>query len=358
MIRIALALLLAAASPALAQSVNPHVTALEAKLAALPQPTVVFVTGPAGDHAAAAGMADPATGRRLTADTPMRIASNTKTFVAATVLRLWEQGKIDLDAPIGPLISPALDAKLRGDGYDTARITVRHLLSHSGGLYDHGSDKRFEEAMHKDPAHKWTRETQIGLLVEWSDPLSAPGTAFSYSDDDYILLGDMIERITGKSLAAAVREQLKLDTLGLTSTYWEVYEQPRRGAVPRAHQFLGGEDVTAVDASFDLYGGGGIVTSPRDLAHFFKALFEGRIFARPRTLQVMLTEGKHKDADIYRFGIFVRHTPMGDVYWHSGFWGTWAGYSPETGIAVAGMTTHQEGYRAMMPIVSEALTGK
>ncbi|HVJ02676.1 MAG TPA: serine hydrolase domain-containing protein [Sphingomonas sp.] len=362
--RAALVLLCATALPASAQTqteVAPVPAALDAlrtQLAAQPRPTAVFVLGDDGGFGAAAGLADPRTGRRLTVDTPMRIASNTKTFVAATVLRLWEDGRIELDAPIGPLIDSRLDALLRKDGYETAKITVRNLLGHSAGLYDHGSDKRFEEAMHKEPGRRYTRESLIGLLTDWADPQSAPGTEFRYSDDGYILLGDIVERITGKSLAAAVREQLGLDGLGLRSTYWEVYEKPRPGAPERARQFLGETDVTGVDPSLDLFGGGGLVMSPRDLATFMKALFEGRVFKNPRTVEVMLTEGQHRDADKYRFGIFVRHTPAGDIYWHSGFWGTWAGYSPTTGVAVAGMTTRQDGFKAMMPIVNDLFAPK
>lgn len=359
MIKLALAFaLISTPLAAQAQVADPRGEALRAQVAALPHPTAVFVIGAGKEYGTASGKADPASGAALTPDTPMRIASNTKTFVAATVLRLWEQGRIDLDAPIGRLIDPALNAKLIADKYDTATITVRQLLSHSAGLYDHGSDKRYEAAMRGDPGHKWTRDSLIGLMTDYADPQSAPGTEFKYSDDGYILLGDIVERVTGKTLAAAVREQLGLDRLGLRSTWWEVFESPRKGTLPRARQFLGTADVTGVDASFDLYGGGGIVMSPRDLASFFKALFEGRIFAHPRTLQVMLSEGRHKNADTYRFGIFVRHTPGGDVYWHSGFWGTYAAYSPETGIAAAGMTTNQDGYRAMMAIVNIALTAK
>jgi D-alanyl-D-alanine carboxypeptidase len=354
MFRTAIAAALLLAAPASAQDRQ----ALEASIAPLAESTAVFVIGDGSGHGAAKGWADQAGKRPLTVDTPMRIASNTKTFVAATVLRLWEQGGIDLDAPIRPLIAPALDAKLNADGYDTTVITVRHLLSHSAGLYDHGGDPRFEAAMRGDPGHRWTRETLIGLMTEYADPKSAPGVQFSYSDDGYILLGDIVERITGKNLAAAVREQLRLDALGLNSTYWEVFERPRPGAEPRARQFLGTADVTAVDASFDLYGGGGLVMSARDLARFFKALFEGKVFARPQTLGVMLGEGGHKGADTYRFGIFVRHTPRGDIYWHSGFWGTWAGYSPETGTAVVGMTTNQQGFRAMLPVLNAALAAK
>jgi len=355
MIRYALPLLLLA-MPATAQT-DPRSTALAQKLAPLPAPMAMYVTGDGKAFGAAHGLADPTTGRALTADTPMRIASNTKTFVAATVLRLWEQRKIDLDAPIAGLISPALNAILVADKYETGKITVRHLLSHSGGLYDHGNDKRYGELIFSDPSHKWTPETLAGLVTEYADPLSLPGTKFAYADIDYILLGDVIQRITGKNLAAAVREQLKLDKLGLRSTYWEVFEQPRPGAEPRARQFIGDKDVTAVDASFDLYGGGGLVMSARDLAVFFKALFDGKLFANRRTIEVMLTEGTHEKADIYRFGLFVRHTPRGDIYWHAGFWGTYVGYHPESGRVVAAMATNQSGYGAAMKTADAVLTG-
>ncbi|HEX8301409.1 serine hydrolase domain-containing protein [Sphingomonas sp.] len=247
--------LLIVSTPAAVQ-LDPRETALAARLAAEPVPLAVYVIGDGKGYGASAGMADVDAKRRFTSDTPVRVASNTKTFVAATVLRLWEQGRIDLDAPIAGLVTPALDARLKADKYDTVRITVRHLLSHSGGLYDHGNDKRFEEALYNDPKHRWTPDALIGLMTDWGDPLSAPGAEFKYADADYILLGDIIQRITGKTLAAAMREQLKLDKLGLKSLYWEVFEQPRKDAPPRARQYIGEREVTGVDASFDLYGGG------------------------------------------------------------------------------------------------------
>src|SRR3546814_13205009 len=90
----------------------------------------VFITGESVSRrqGAAAGLADADSGQRLTIDTPLRIASNTKMFVAATVLRLWEQKRIDLDAPISPLLTPVLDQLLKADGYATARTTVRQPL--------------------------------------------------------------------------------------------------------------------------------------------------------------------------------------------------------------------------------------
>ena len=139
----------------------------------------MFVTG-AGQALpvnAGIGFADADAKRPMTADTPLRIASNTKTFVAAAALRLWEQGKLDLDSPIGPLLTPVLDAIVRADGYDTAKITLRQLMSHSAGFYDHGADPKYIGPIAKDPAHLWTREEQVRKSMEWGDPVGKPGSA-------------------------------------------------------------------------------------------------------------------------------------------------------------------------------------
>lgn len=337
-------------------SAGPDRATLEAEVRALPRATAIYLTGE--------GVATPfgvATGSigldgTMTVDTPLRIASNTKTFTAAALLRLWETGRLDLDAPIGPLLTPALDALLRADGYDTQAITVREVMSHSAGFYDHGSDSRFVRSIMETPAHQFTREELVSLSMAWADPQSAPGTRFQYSDTGYILLGDIVERLAEKPLGPAVRELLKLDDLGLASTWWEVME-PQPGTAPdRAPQALGDFDATGVHASADLYGGGGLVMSARDLAIFFAALFERRVFDRPETLAEMLRRGPHQRADHYRLGVFVISTADGrDIYWHSGFWGTIVAYDPQAKMAVSGMTTNQDNFLATARVVQHIL---
>ena len=348
-----LAVLLAAGALPFTAIARPEPATLKTALEQQTRPMVVFVTGKAvaKPWGVAEGVADPASDRPVTVDTPFRIASNTKTFVAVTILRLWEQGRIDLDAPISPLITPALDRLLRSDGYDTGTITVRQLLSHSAGLYDHGGDPRYIKTVLADPRHRWTREEQVRLAIDYADPVARPGAEFRYSDTDYILLGDIIERLTGEPLAKVVRRELRFDRLGLKSTWWEIAEPQPKGTEPRAHQFLGSVDATGVDASMDLYGGGGLIMSARDLATFAAALFEGRIFDRPATLREMLWQGPHQGADKYRLGIFVKRAGGRDLYWHSGFWGTVVYYSPDAGVAIAGFTTNQDAARALLALV-------
>lgn len=342
-------------SPAFAQAIGRDT--LQAEVAAAPRPMALFVTGKgvASPFAlSTVGKDGAAATPALGPDTPVRVASNTKTFVAATVLRLWEQGRIDLDAAIGPLMSPRLDELMRNGGYDTGRITVRHLLSHSAGIYDHAQDKRYLPLVLSQPGKHWTREDQVRLAVTWGKPLNPPGTVFNYSDTGYILVGDIIERITGQSLGKAVRTQLQLDRLKLQSTWWELLEDKPRHAPWRARQFIGDAEVTDLDASVDLHGGGGLVMSAKDLAILTAALFEGRLFDRPGTLHEMLWQGPHKGADGYRLGVFVGRANGRDYYWHSGYWGSVAYYVPDTGIAVAGVTNNQDAYHRLVSAVQKA----
>lgn len=357
MLAIAIGMVIATApSASIAMQMGPE--ALTEAVTTLPRPSAIYVTGRGAtqSYGAAVGNTYSDAHELMTVNTPLRIASNTKTFTAATVLRLWETGRIDLDAPIGPLLTPALNALLTTDGYDTQAITVRHLLSHSGGLYDHGGDPRFIEAVRADPGHFWTREELVGLSMAYADRQSAPGTTFQYSDTGYVLLGDIIERLTGENLGVSARKLLRLDRLDLTSSWWELMEPAPVNAAPRAPQRLGALDAADWHASMDLYGGGGLVMSTRDLAVFFAALFEDRIFDRPETLDEMLSQGSHNRADHYRLGIFVSEANGQTFYWHSGFWGTIALYAPSQGVAVAAATVNQDNFLAVRRL-AEAVIG-
>ena len=240
---------------------------------------------------------------KLSGDEGFRIASITKTYVAATVLRLWEHDKIDLEAPITRWLPPSWMQALTKDGYRPEKITVRHLLSHTSGLADHAQSKQFIDTIKADPDIEWSRARDVARLVEWTDPVGKPGEKFAYSDTGYVLLGAIVEEITGQDLPDAVRSQLKLDQLGLKDTYWERYE-PARGRV-RAHQIFEGDDTYAWNPTMDLFGGGGLVATPADIAAFFDALLEGRVFARKDTLERMRSATGLPAGSPYSLGLFT-----------------------------------------------------
>ncbi len=302
------------------------------------------------------GMAAPDT--MLVPAHMFRIASITKSYTAAAVLRLVEQGKLDLSQSLAELIPPSYDTLLRSDGYDTDTITLRQVLNHTAGLFDHAQSPSFINAILETPDKVWTRSEQIEALVAWGDPVGAPGEKYVYSDTGYILLGDIIERTTGSALPLAVRELLKFDTLGLRETVWERGDSVPVSHSMRAHQFLMGNDTYDWDPSIDLYGGGGLVATPRDVARFYNVLMSGKIFDTPQTLALMLSADGTPESSPYRLGIFERGIDGSPVYEHGGFWGTSVFHDPATGITVAGAALKQKDYERLVETIRRFLKSK
>jgi len=136
----------------------------------------------------------------LDPEQPFRIASLTKVFVAAAILRLREKGKLSIEDPISKYISQEHITILKNGGYDPDKITIRHCLTHTSGLYDYaeGGPEYIEEAS-KDPNRRWTRTEQIQFAMDNGKPHAAPGEENHYSDTGYVLLGEVIEQGTEKN---------------------------------------------------------------------------------------------------------------------------------------------------------------
>jgi D-alanyl-D-alanine carboxypeptidase len=296
---------------------------------------------------------------------PVRIASNTKTYVAAAALRLWEDGRLELDAPIERYLPKDLQAILRAGGYRPDAITVRHLLNHTSGLDDHGTD-RYAAAIFADPQHRWTRAEQVRMCVEDGSVQGEPGEVYRYSDTGYVLLGEILEQVSGARLAEAVWGVLERSRLGLEASWFETLEPRPEGVRERAHQLHGEQDVSGFDPSFDLWGGGGIVATMGDLARFMRALFAGDVYRDPATLDEMLREpeGLQRAADAeagslepgaYRMGIWVDEHGGHRLYRHTGYWCTSATYVPDLDLVVTATTNQHESKELLEAIVNGAI---
>lgn len=289
------------------------------------------------DISLAAGFFDRESKRPLDSHHLFRVASVTKTFTAASILRLSEEGKIKLDDPINRYLPKEYNAILEAGGYQPNVITVRHLLTHTSGTHDYATDPQYYAAVLGSPKHRWTRMEQVESAIKWGKPHFAPGKGYHYSDTGYILLGEMIERLSGKSLAAAYRSLLDFKKLGLEETYLETLESAPPGVKELSHPYFGETDMINFDPSFDLYGGGGLVSSVGDLARFYRALFEGRVFRQSSTLQVMLTVPSTNEDSLggaYAMGISRRNIARTVCWGHAGFWGTSAYHCPDVDATI------------------------
>jgi D-alanyl-D-alanine carboxypeptidase len=291
--------------------------------------------------ARARGTADPATGEPLTPQHAVRIASSTKPYVAGTTLVLTGRGALALDTPVIEVVPAAVAELLRAHPHGR-EMTVDHLLQHTSGLVDHTA---FDAFMGQVPGQHWTAIEQLRIGFG-QPPLWAPGTRFSYSDTGYVLLGSVVEHVTGQPLHRAVRDAVGLDRLGLDATWWETFDDPPPG-VARAHQFFEGTDTHDWDPSLDLYGGGGLVATPTDQARYWSALFAGRVHPHLDQQQAPLVPTAAPDGSPFgagdAMGRGMFHVTIGghELWGHGGFWGTREWFFPAAGVAVAVCATHR-----------------
>lgn len=280
----------------------------------------------------------------ITVNHPMRIASNTKTFVAVAVLKLCEESRLDLDASIKKHLLPIHQSLLQQGGYDITAITSRQLLSHTSGLFDYADSSVFMRAFVETPERQWTRTDQLQLAMTEGAPYGEPGEVFRYSDTGYILLGEIIEQITGEALGPALRALINYKNLGLHTTWLESAEPIPEATLALVHQYEGDLDTYNLDASSDIYGGGGLVSTVGDMARFMRGLFSGEVFADLSTLNTMLTPvpAQRGGPDygiwqqvpgLYRLGINAEYGNR--VYSHKGHFGTLAAYVPELDMAIS-----------------------
>jgi D-alanyl-D-alanine carboxypeptidase len=289
------------------------------------------------DSGVAVGVADRRSKAPLTSRHTVRVASIGKSFTALAALRLVELGLIGLDEPLRPrVLGETCWRLLTRHGYSVDAITLHHLLGHVSGLPDYAEqpDGKYVQTILSDPMREWKPEEQVAFALDHYPSTGPPGQQFAYSDTGYLLVGQIIERVTGQPLPKAVRRLADHSRAGLTDTYLELLE-PASSSAPRATQYVGDQDLThGVSATIDLYGGGGQVSSMRDIAHFYRYLGSGEAFASPKTLSTMtapvLAGETHAGLGIFSFDLDGR-TFVG----HSGAWGLLAGYCRDLDLAIA-----------------------
>lgn len=306
-------------------------------------------------------------GMPLRVDDPSRIASVMKVFTAAAIMRLVEDKRLGLDDPVAPFLdADQVDAMHVFDGVNYGRrITIRQLLSHTSGLNSHDECNENTAAVATGPTRHWTPRDQIQMMIDCGDPKFAPGTpgANHYSDTGYVMLGTVLAKVTGRNLAQALRELLPLERVGLDQTWHELLEPAPHASRPRAHQYFSAVDLTSWNPSFDSWGGGGYVSTVRDLTRFTRALFEGRVLKHRRTLELMadwkpIPPDEPTGADGY--GLGLRHYTLDGVgcLGHSGFWSSIMLYCPALDLAFAGTTNqasdehghHTQGFLALATV--------
>jgi D-alanyl-D-alanine carboxypeptidase len=265
-----------------------------------------------------------------------------KTYVAAVALQLVGEGKLRLDEKISTYIGREPWFSRLPNAPD---ITVRMLMNHTSGLVRYELNEKFLRDLTANPDKVWTAAERIAYLLDVPPPFRA-GEGWDYSDTNYIVLGLIVERITGRPLNDEIRGRV-LQPLGLARTVpSDKREIPglAQGYAGPNNPF-GGFDAMIANGRFAVnpqfeWAGGGYASTADDLARWMKLLFEGRAYPDSLVRQAIDGREARQLGQGVRYGLaaIIRQTPLGVTYGHSGFmpgYQTEARYYPGQKFAVA-----------------------
>lgn len=275
------------------------------------------VTDSKGESAGVAvGKGSLEAGQAPPLDGEVRIGSNTKTFVAVVVMQMVQEGKVGLDEPIETYL-PGL---IKGEGIDASRITVRQLLQHTSGLPEHTDYYFSSNAAALENIQHYILARDL-LDVALSKPAAfEPGTQWSYSNTNYIVLGMLIERVSQRPVGEQIDQRI-IKRLGLSHTYFPGNgEKKIRGSHPQGYHINGEgklEDVTEMDASLP-WAAGAMVSTPSELNTFFQAVFDGRLLTQASIDEMKKGVDTGSGGMVYGLGLFGTPLSCGGTSWGHG----------------------------------------
>ena len=318
-----------------------------------------ITTGSGPDVLASSGFADLSTRRPVDPRGHYRIASNTKTFVAAAVLQLVGDGRLGLD--------DSLERYLPGVVPGAEVITLRQLLQHTSGIANyHRALPSGPEAFERDRYRHYPPEELVRLAVGLG-PDFPPGTKWSYSNTGYTLIGMVIDKVTGRSWRDHVRERI-INPLRLKET--SIPDRYPRLPGPHAKGYVqwvpGGPLTDATDHSPSTSNSAGeIISTSKDLSAFVRALLRGDVL-RPDLLAEMKRTVPSGAAEFGDYGLGIARVALscGGEYWShggngagyvsreafapDGSYGVAMGFSGVTGRTMEEMTSHGPAVRAQL----------
>ena len=213
------------------------------------------------------GKADLVSGENIQEYDQVRIADITKTFTATIILQLVDQGVISLDHFLNQIIATNIP--------DADKITIKHLLNMTSGLFDYTKDTSFIATLANNPLKKWAPQELINIAISHT-PYNAPGLKWHYSNTNYIVLGLIIEQIIGISIENVIDERI-FKKYKYTASSFPLFPnfvgEHSNGYFPLGPDSLL-EDITLFDPS-SRWAAGGIVSNLFDLRDWSKRLVTG-----------------------------------------------------------------------------------
>ncbi|MEC0275510.1 serine hydrolase domain-containing protein [Peribacillus frigoritolerans] len=279
----------------------------------------------------AAGVADLRTKKPMKTEFRFRIGSVTKTFTATVLLQLAGENRLNLDDSI----EKWLPGVIQGNGYDSNQITIRQILNHTSGIADYIKSKDFDI---KDTKKSYTAEEFVKMGVSLP-PDFAPGKGWSYSNTGYVLLGILIEKVTGNSYAEEVENRI-IEPLELSNTFLPGNSTVIPGTMhARGYERYDGEsELKDVTYSNPGSSDGDLISTADDLNKFFSYLLSGKLLKEQQLKQMLTTVPTGMEGvDGYGLGIYETKLPNHVSIW--GHTGGVPGFSTFAGGTLGGKHT-------------------
>ena len=285
-----------------------------------------------GAWSIATGLGDVTNATPIHLDDHFRIASVTKTFVATVALQLVDEGKLSLDDTLGQYV----EGIPNGD-----EITLRQILGMTAGIYNFIYDPVVSVDYDQNPLLPFAPEQAIEIVRKHGQADFPPGEQFVYSDSNYILLGVIIEQVTGRTVAEEVTERI-IVSLGLTNTNFPV------GTSDIPQPFAHGYAATAPGAPLRdvthsnpdvAWAAGAMISTLQDLHVWSNALVAGTLLSPETQAERLTFTDMITEPVAFGYGLGVMH--IDGILGHSGGilgYGTWMMQDEATGITVVQMT--------------------
>ncbi|MCC6613425.1 MAG: serine hydrolase [Anaerolineae bacterium] len=282
---------------------------------------VMLIETPDWRYFKAMGVADIATGAPINCAMPFQIGSNTKTMTAVVLLQLEEEGLLSLDDKLADYLPDYAAALPYGD-----EMTLRQLATHTSGVFSYtdtapnGTPGIMEGDIESadSMSRGYTPDELIQFVIDNGEPTFEPGAegAWAYSNTGYVLLGIIIEQITGKPLADVYQERIFVP-LGMNDTFlWNDVPAPDFGLPSSYYQAPFDVEATLWNMSQG-WAAGAVISTADDMNTYVRALFAGELFQKPETLARMMDGVPTGSGSFLQYGIGLGEKLPG-VWGHGG----------------------------------------
>ena len=268
------------------------------------------------------GLSNLQTRKPITTHTVFLLASLTKQFTAMAIMMLAERGRLKYDDPLTkffPEFPPYAE-----------KVTVRHLLNHTAGFTEYDSlfvqsgmiDRTWpRSSMSKPSSFEPTSKDALKLLAQQKELEFTPGQKWKYSNSGYVILAQIVEKVSGKSFSRFLRENI-FRPLGMNNSILYDETRPKVTNVANSYKLEGGVykdiDYTPLNA---IYGEDNIYSTVEDMYKWDQALYTEKL-VKPSTLKEAFTPGRLNDGTVIPYGFGWRPRKflgLGEV-WHTGSW--------------------------------------